>query len=131
MSMEYSLILSSLHDGCLIASWDLETGTPGSKYSPEEHIDGFLALHGTDIIFETRPRDSTPALKRLDKENGPVEIFSGLIHKYAMAHANNKLAHTSFSANVIQISILPKKSYYGERETYGTNCLAGSGHRGW
>jgi WD40 repeat protein len=108
MSMESSLILSSLHDGCLIASWDLETGTPGSTYSLEEHIDGFLALHGTDIIFETRPRHSPPVLKRLDTENGSVEIFSGSIYKYAMAHANDKLAHTSFSTNVIQISILQK-----------------------
>jgi WD40 repeat protein len=108
VSMESSLILASLHDGSLIASWDLETGTPGSTHSLEEHSHGFLALHGTDIIFETRPGHSPPVLKRLDTQNGPVEIFSESCRNYAMAYANNKLAHTSLSTNVIQISILPK-----------------------
>lgn len=108
MSMESSLVLASLHDGCLIASWHPETGTPGSTHSLEEHSDGSLALNGTDIIFETRPGHSPPVLKRLDTQNSPVEIFSEWCRNYAMAHTSSKLAHTWKSTIVIQISILPK-----------------------
>jgi hypothetical protein len=111
LSTNASLLLSSICGEGRISSWHLDSGTPASTYSITEHTSGFLALHGKDIIFETR-REYKQTLKRISTQDDPVDVFfaSGT-DIFAIAHSNDKFAHTSEHTHAtggIQISILPK-----------------------
>jgi WD40 repeat protein len=108
MSIDASLVLVSPLGEGIIASWDLESGTPGKTHKSTERAGGFLALHGTDIIFETLS-EGTTTLNRLNTQNESVEVFTrtwpGM---FAIAHDNNKIAHAQTSSSVAHISMSPR-----------------------
>jgi WD40 repeat protein len=128
MSMDARLVLSSLHGGSLIASWNLETGAPGGAYSSAERAHRFLAFHGMDIISETRRQGKMLVLRRLSAQTAPVDIFTGNV--FAIAHTDNKVAHISINPGVVQVSILPKALVLKkERPVVMKVLVAGDGER--